>query len=1180
MQTLHVPPVARAAASFLRALRPVVVLGSLLFLSLGQAAPAKKSFDLPVGEASTTLRQFADQAGEQLLYTMATVQGVRSNAVKGEMTAREALARMLAGSELTLKQDRANGALSIVRVSDPNAPRGATSPPNADRLIAPEASSAPKPASVPGDVVELSPFAVSGDKDTGYAAKETLSGTRMRTSLKDVSAPLTTLTPELMKDLAINSHDQALLFTPSIDAENGNNITGQDANFMRFGAGQQYTIRGFTGDQSLSHDFFTALEPSDNYNVERTTLSLGPNALLIGVGNPQGSAETTTKRAQLNRRKTEVQLQVDRWGSSRAALDHNQPLLDDRLALRVNLLHDRKREFRDNEGRNQKRVTLGLSAKPSASTTITLNHESYDIDFNFASLTWGFDAPVVRWIAAGKPTVNFVPAGLTWSATRPYVDASGKRIPVAPGVVDADGYVDSQAGFDPKGVLAQVAAHQQRWLVGLPMANPVVNERYQAQITAATFGGSSHAFYMSMNPWAELGLKKDTYLAGGSWDFPSEQQNGRWTTVLVDQKIARNLYLEVGANLAKQNRELDPNVFNTISVDVNRYLPDGTPNPGYLVPFAQNANPQMRFYENRNEEYRAALSYEFQLTKSDRWMGRQNLVALRQYRRTELAQDLTRIVNVATVGRAGAGWTTDAVAVAHVMGTKVYFLNGNVPTMPDSHQLQQNMAAIEGYGQLVGATANERAPISLSRQSFLNVSKGKFYDNALSAGWQGRWLGDRLVTVAGVRKDTTESYGVPSVRNVVLPSIAGAATDPNKQFFAPKAVVPYTPRPSVATSGTSRTYGAVLHALPWLSLTYNQSANFLPVSDASWVNALGEPAPNTHGKTRDYGVRFPLLDGRLTMGLTRFKTSAVDQARFAGPYTLGARNVFTRLRTNYRDVGDSHFRDMPSSGYPVELGISDTWSYVAEGYELTTIFNPSRNWRMALTGSSHTNELGTHLQALGKYLYTDSKFQGLGTWRTFASELNKVAAGQASAQFDLNPANSAHRAQAAADALYLIQQATAQERTYLDDRAQEGVTTNRNGKYALNGLITRKFTEGSLRGWSLGGNFRWRSGGTVGYERLRDASGAPRGIVDVSKPITGKEYWDVGAMVSLERRLFRNLPVRVQLNVQNLFNWQEHRAVRMDYDTTGVYGAVDAIVPVLFELRRPRNFVLTTEFTF
>ena len=71
---------------------------------------------------------------------------------------------------------------------------------------------------------------------------------------------------------------------------------------MRYGNGQNYRIRGFStnvGSQSVSHDFFTALEPTDNYNLERITLALGPNALLIGVGNPQGVAVTTTKRAQL-----------------------------------------------------------------------------------------------------------------------------------------------------------------------------------------------------------------------------------------------------------------------------------------------------------------------------------------------------------------------------------------------------------------------------------------------------------------------------------------------------------------------------------------------------------------------------------------------------------------------------------------------------------------------------------------------------------------------------------------------------------------------------------------------------------------------------------------------------------------------------------------------------------------
>ncbi len=57
----------------------------------------------------------------------------------------------------------------------------------------------------------LTPFEVSSDKDNGYAATETLAGTRMRTSLRDVGASLSILTPEFMRDLGVNSFDQALL---------------------------------------------------------------------------------------------------------------------------------------------------------------------------------------------------------------------------------------------------------------------------------------------------------------------------------------------------------------------------------------------------------------------------------------------------------------------------------------------------------------------------------------------------------------------------------------------------------------------------------------------------------------------------------------------------------------------------------------------------------------------------------------------------------------------------------------------------------------------------------------------------------------------------------------------------------------------------------------------------------
>jgi len=1043
------------------------------------------------------------------------------------------------------------------------------------------------PASSSGAVV-LTPFEVTSDKDHGYAATETLAGTRMRTNLRDVGAALTILTPEFLRDLGVNSLDQALLYTPSVDGVEGDNtdLNRASGTQLRFGTGQSFSIRGFntnSGSQSISHDFFTALEPTDNYNLERITLSLGPNALLIGVGNPQGTAVTTTKRALLQRRKTAVQTQADTNGSRRVALDHNQPLITDKLGFRLNLLHDEAREFRAYEGKNQERLTVSVTAKPWASTKLTLNHENYSLGTNASSLMWGFDGSALRWAAAGKPTVEFLPAGQTWTTTRPYVDARGNPIPVARGVVDADGLVDSRNDFDPNLALAQVTGNQQTWMVGLNLANPLLNTRYQGQLGAATFGGQASTNYQSRDPWRALGLSKSTNLNGGTWDEPSNKQHGRWTQLLFEQKLADGLFLELGGNLALYHQSLDPNNFTNVTIDPNRYLPDGSLNPGYLVPYGENAQMQFRPVKNRSAEYRATLSYELDLTKRHRWLGVHNFSGLSQVSRSAAEQDLTRIHNLATVGLpAAGGWTNDAVNATNVLRTRVYFLNGNVPIMPDSNQVFKNLGLLNGYGQLLGATANEQAPLNLSRQSFLNAIKSKVASDALSLGWQAKWFGGRLVTVAGYRADNTESFGVPTRRTVVNPAIPGAAADPLKQSFDPAKDLPYNAAPSITAHGLSRTYGGVYHALPWLSLTYSRSNNFLPVPNASWVDALGQPAPNSVGQTVDYGVRLSLWQGKVALGVNKFETSADNQARNANASVTGTRNILARLRTNYKIPGDPYFQDLGESGaYPVDTGnVSDTWSYVAEGYEMNLIYNPSRNWRVALSGSINTNTLGTHLAAVGAYLYSDSKFQGLDTWKKFAGELRKVEAGQASSIFSLNPANATAGAQAAADALYLEQQISAQEKGYLDDQALNGVTTSRSGKYALNGLVTRVFHEGRFKGWTVGGNYRWRSPGNIGYQRVPNAAGAPVGIIDVARPLLGKEFWDLGAMVSSQRRIFGHVNLRTQLNIQNLPNWQSPRLVRSDYDTNAVYGTSNVLVPVLWELRRPRNYVLTATFEF
>lgn len=95
----------------------------LLNPTTGLAAEAKKAFDITAGEALPALKQFVIQSGQQLLYSAEAVQGVTTQAVKGTLTAREALGRMVDGTKLTVVADRKNGALSLVRDPGPNAPR-------------------------------------------------------------------------------------------------------------------------------------------------------------------------------------------------------------------------------------------------------------------------------------------------------------------------------------------------------------------------------------------------------------------------------------------------------------------------------------------------------------------------------------------------------------------------------------------------------------------------------------------------------------------------------------------------------------------------------------------------------------------------------------------------------------------------------------------------------------------------------------------------------------------------------------------------------------------------------------------------------------------------------------------------------------------------------------------------
>jgi len=90
---------------------------SALGIAPGRAPAEVKRFDIPAGEAFSTLKRFSTQSGEQLIYKADALEGVRTAAVAGRFTSLDALGRMLARTELLVTQDPKTGTLAITRTA-------------------------------------------------------------------------------------------------------------------------------------------------------------------------------------------------------------------------------------------------------------------------------------------------------------------------------------------------------------------------------------------------------------------------------------------------------------------------------------------------------------------------------------------------------------------------------------------------------------------------------------------------------------------------------------------------------------------------------------------------------------------------------------------------------------------------------------------------------------------------------------------------------------------------------------------------------------------------------------------------------------------------------------------------------------------------------------------------------
>lgn len=274
------------------------------------------------------------------------------------------------------------------------------------------------PAQVPTtdeQTIELSPFVISAGTDTGYAAQNTLSGTRTRTDLKDVASAISVFTRDFMNDLAATTEDDILAYSAAAVPE----LTDQTANVQGISIIQpnnfQYRFRGQTA--SRTRDYFETLNPPDTYNLDRFEESRGPNAILFGLGGAGGILNQSTKRARTDRNETTATATVASHSSTRVELDHNQVLLADKFALRLNALYQDDDGWRPYELARTQRIHLAGTFVFSRRAELRLEFEDGSIA-DTVSRDFGSNDNVSLWLEQGRTTTTGSAANAAAGITR------------------------------------------------------------------------------------------------------------------------------------------------------------------------------------------------------------------------------------------------------------------------------------------------------------------------------------------------------------------------------------------------------------------------------------------------------------------------------------------------------------------------------------------------------------------------------------------------------------------------------------------------------------------------------------------------------------------------------------------------------------------------------------------
>lgn len=301
-------------------------------------------FNIPAQSLASALLTLGKQADLQVLYSADDVQGLRSQAVVGRFSTDKALARMLAGTNLSFSLQNNTAILQKRSASDS---------------------------------LELSTINISGQSTEsaygpvdGYVATRSATGTKTDTPILEIPQAINVVTADQIETQGARNLTQALRYTPGLGV---NGFTDRNA------IADEITSRGFAPTPLYLDGAYLPYAGSlggapqiDPYTLERVEVLKGPSSVLYGQNQPGGVVNMVSKRPTSEQR-SQVKFGLGSYHRVNGAFDTSGPI-DEEKQFSYRLVGLAKKGNEQVAHTNNERLLLApsLTWAPSEDTSLTL----------------------------------------------------------------------------------------------------------------------------------------------------------------------------------------------------------------------------------------------------------------------------------------------------------------------------------------------------------------------------------------------------------------------------------------------------------------------------------------------------------------------------------------------------------------------------------------------------------------------------------------------------------------------------------------------------------------------------------------------------------------------------------------------------------------------------------------